>query len=437
MRLAIIGFALMLVLMFVLIKEKLSPPVAFILLPVIAAVIAGFSVEEISGFVATGLSTMLETAVLFIFSISYFTLMSEAGLFDPIINFLIKKVGKSVTTILFAIVMTTMVAHLDGSGATTFLIVVPAFLPICKKLKVRPEALLSAICGMYAVMNIVPWGGPTIRAASVINVEVSDLYKIILPSVAVMVVLAFVIAFLVARIEIHHGAGVPEGGIILEDKDEKRSETENSRKKGKGLYIFNMLLTLVMLFLLFVDVGLPLHFIFMVAFCIALTVNFPKVSDQTKQLKSYASSAMVMTMTLFSVGIFMGVIKDSGMVEAMATAIVNALPAGIAPHMHWFMALFSVPLIMILGTDAFYYALLPIILGVVQQFGISAESVAATFLLTATYGTPISPSVAAVYVGLGLADTTIGKHIKYSLKILWPASIVVLILSTVLGVIQF
>ena len=131
MRLAIIGFALMLVLMFVLIKEKLSPPVAFILLPVIAAVIAGFNVEEISGFVATGLSTMLETAVLFIFSISYFTLMSEAGLFDPIINFLIKKVGKSVTTILFAVVMTTMVAHLDGSGATTFLIVVPAFLPIC------------------------------------------------------------------------------------------------------------------------------------------------------------------------------------------------------------------------------------------------------------------------------------------------------------------
>lgn len=158
MRLAIIGFALMLVLMFVLIKEKLSPPVAFILLPVIAAVIAGFNVEEISGFVATGLSTMLETAVLFIFSISYFTLMSEAGLFDPIINFLIKKVGKSVTTILFAVVMTTMVAHLDGSGATTFLIVVPAFLPICKKLKVRPEALLSAICGMYAVMRILSRG---------------------------------------------------------------------------------------------------------------------------------------------------------------------------------------------------------------------------------------------------------------------------------------
>lgn len=436
MRLAVIGFALMFILMFVLIKEKLSPPVAFILLPLIAAILAGCGAEEISGFVATGLSTMLDTAVLFIFSISYFTLMSEAGLFDPIINFLIKKVGKSVTTILFAVVMTTMVAHLDGSGATTFLIVVPAFLPICKKLKVRPEALLGAICGMYAVMNIVPWGGPTIRAASVINVQVSDLYKFILPAVAVMAVLAFVIAFLIARIEIRHGAGVPEGGLVL-DQHEQETEEKSVGKKGRVLYFFNLILTVVMLFFLFVDVGLPLHFIFMVAFCIALMVNFPNVSDQTKQLKSYASSAMIMTMTLFSVGIFMGVIKDSGMVEAMATAIVNALPAGIAPHMHWFMALFSVPLIMILGTDAFYYALLPIILGVVQQFGISAETVAATFLLTATYGTPISPSVAAVYVGLGLADSTIGKHIKYSLRILWPASIVVLLISTVLGVIQF
>lgn len=432
MYLAIIGFALMFILMFVLIKEKMSPPVAFILLPLIAAVIAGFGIEDISNFVSVGLSTMLETAVLFIFSISYFTLMSEAGLFDPIINFLIKRVGNSVTTVLFAVVMTTFVAHLDGSGATTFLIVVPAFLPVCKKMKIRPEALLGAICGMYAVMNIVPWGGPTMRVASVINIAPSDLYKFIMPSVVVLIFLAFGIAFLLSRIEIRNGAGVTGELVKAEEKEAKQEGVQN-----KKLYFFNLVLTLVMLVLLFVDIGLPLHFIFMTAFCIALIVNFPKPADQSKKLKEYAPSAMTMTMTLFAVGIFMGVIKESGMVEEMANVIVNALPSSIAPHMHWFMALFAVPLIMILGTDAFYYALLPIILGVVQKFGVSPETVAATFLLTATLGTPISPSVAAVYVGLGLADTTIGKHIKYSLRILWPASIIVLVASTLLGVIQF
>ena len=44
--LALIGFALMIVLMFVLIKEKMAPPLAFILLPIIAAVLAGFGVAD-------------------------------------------------------------------------------------------------------------------------------------------------------------------------------------------------------------------------------------------------------------------------------------------------------------------------------------------------------------------------------------------------------
>ena len=61
----------------------------------------------------------------------------------------------------------------------------------------------------------------------------------------------------------------------------------------------------------------------------------------------------------------------------MANAIVAVLPSAIAPHMHWFMCLFSIPLLMVLGTDAFYYALLPIIIGVVEPFGVTPETVAA------------------------------------------------------------
>ena len=192
-----------------------------------------------------------------------------------------------------------------------------------------------------------------------------------------------------------------------------------------------------MLVLLFMDLPVPLYSIFMVTYSIALIVNFRSVKEQSKKIKEYGSNAMVMPVTLFAVGIFMGVIKDSGMVEAMAQTIVNALPAAIAPHMHWFMAIFSVPLMMILGTDAFYYALLPIIIGVVEPFGVTPETVAAAFLLTATLGTPVSPSVAAVYVGLGLADVSIGEHIKYSLRLFWPVSIAVLVMATVIGVIKF
>ena len=419
--LAIIGFALMIILMFVLIKEKMAPPLAFILLPLIAAVVAGFGLEEIAGFIKTGMNSMLSTAILFIFSISYFTMMSDAGLFDPIINFLIKRAGKNVATIFIAIVLTTFVAHLDGSGATTFLIVVPAFLPICKRMNIRPQALLAAMCGAYGVMNLVPWGGPTMRAASVASVEAGDLYGFMIPGVVCLAIAAFAIAIIVSMIEKRNGA---EAGNHVQEHAADESEKKQVKK---SVYYFNLVLTLVMLVLLFRDLPVPLYSIFMVAFAIGLIVNYPNAKQQNKKIKEYGTNAMVMTMTLFSVGIFMGV----------ANAIVGILPTAIAPHMHWFMCLFSVPLLMVLGTDAFYYALLPIIIGVVEPFGVTPETVAAAFLLTATLGTPVSPSVAAVYVGLGLSDVSIGEHIKYSLKLVWPASIAVLIMATVIGVIKF
>ena len=296
---------------------------------------------------------------------------------------------------------------------------------------IRPQALLAAMCGAYGVMNLVPWGGPTMRASSVVGVEVGDLYNFILPGIGCLVIISVVIAMLVCLIEKKHGAGVAENV-----RNTQETETDTKKTK-KAIYWFNAILTILMLVLLFMDLPIPLYSVFMVAFAIGLIVNYPNVKQQNKKIKEYGTNAMVMTMTLFSVGIFMGVIKDSGMVEAMANAIVEMLPSAIAPHMHWFMCLFSVPLLMVLGTDAFYYALLPIIIGVVEPFGVTPETVAAAFLLTATLGTPISPSVAAVYVGLGLADVSIGEHIKYTLRLVWPASIAVLIMATVVGVIKF
>ncbi len=429
--LALIGFTLMIILMIVLIKSWVSPPVAFIGLPLIAAVIAGFSVTDIGGFIGDGMKSMLSTAVLFVFSISYFTLMDEIGLFDPIINALTKKAGKNIWMVVIALLLTTFVAHLDGSGATTFLIVVPAFLPIFKRLGMRKEALLAMMCGPYAVMNIVPWGGPTMRAAAVAEVETGDLYGFILPGVLCLIICAFVNAFLITSNEKRHGLNPQES-----NDNSQNHQTEKTEKRT-WRYWFNLAVTLVMLAFLFLDTPMPLYSIFMIAYAIVLVVNFADTKTQNSKIKSLGQNAMVMTVTLFSVGVFMGVISGTGMVEAMANTIVSILPAAMAPHMHWFMALFSVPLMMILGTDAFYYALLPIIIGVVAPFGVAPEAVAATFLLTATYGTPVSPSVAAVYVGLGLADVSIGDHIKYALKFVWPMSIIVLIGATILGVVPF
>ena len=105
MYLAIIGFILIIILMYVLIGEKMSPPMAFIILPLIAAVVSGASIADISLYVNDGLASILNTAVLFLFSISFFTLMSEQGLFDPLVDFVISKVGNKITAIFIAILL--------------------------------------------------------------------------------------------------------------------------------------------------------------------------------------------------------------------------------------------------------------------------------------------------------------------------------------------
>lgn len=427
MNLAIIGFVLIAVIMYVLISEKMSPPVTFILLPLIAVILAGAGIGEISEYVGAGLSSILNTAVLFMFSISFFTLMSEQGLFDPIVDFVLKRVGKNITAIFLAVLVVALVSHLDGSGASTYLITIPAFKPIMDKLEVKPTRFLGTVIAMMATMNIIPWGGPTIRAASVAQVEVFDLYRFILPAVAAMMILTILIAIM-------HSRATAKNITTIDLSD---TEEEKERVTSKGLFYYNLLITVGVILLLFIDTGLPMHFVFMVGFALAMLGNFRSADMQSKKIKEYGDNAIVMTMTLFSVGIFIGIVTESGMIDAMANAIINLLPDAISPHLHWFMALFSVPLMMVLGTDAFYFALLPIVIGVVEPFGISPEVVAATFLITGTWGTYISPTVAANYVGIGLAETTIGEHIKANLPIMWIASIITLVLATILGVVQF
>lgn len=359
--------------------------------------------------------------------------MSDIGLFDPLLRVLTRRGSQNVFFVLLCVLAATFVAHLDGSGATTFLVVVPAFLPICKKIGIRPEALLCTICGTYAVNNLLPWGGPTMRAASVLGIETGALYRYIIPSLVIILALAVLLAYIVSRIEIKNGAGK---NIAADDGSVQTGGEVIEAKVSRPLYWFNVVLTAAVLVSLFTEI-FPTHICFMLGTALALVVNFPQTKEQSARIKSYAAQAMVMTMTLFSVGVFLGIMKDGGFIDAMASWLISLIPTSMAAHAHWFLALLSVPLIMMLSTDAFYYVLLPIVLGVVQPYGADPTSVAATFLITATFGTAISPGVAAVYVGLGLADVDIGTHIKYSFRLLWPLSILCLILSTVVGVVHF
>ena len=434
---AIVGFLMVLVLVFCLIKKKLLPPVAFILLPVIAALVCGFGFKDIGKFGNNGVRGMVSTVSLFVFSISFFSLMGEVGVFDAIVNKLTKIAGNNVAAIMLVTGAVGVIGHLDGSGATTYIITITAMAPIFKKLNLDKRNLMLITSIAIGVMNVMPWAGPTLRAASVLQMDAAELWHPLIPVQIACLVLLFVVAFILSRLELRKMARTSSGAAIpIDDSADSAASAVSQRlidPSRKGLMTVNYILTLGVIAVLVLNV-LPSAFTFMLALALGLVINIRDIKVQSKKLKEYGTAAMAMVVTLFAAGIFTGVLKETKMLDSMASAIVTLIPAAVGQYTHLIVAFFAVPLIMCLGTDSFYYGLLPVVIGVAENFGVAPVSVAHTLIVAENIGVVISPLTPAVYLGLGLLDLDIGEHIKYSLPWIWALSILFTLVAVVIGV---
>src|SRR5699024_903326 len=169
--LTIAGLAIIAVTVGLLIWGRVSPVVAMALVPTVGAIVLGFGVGDLQSFFSSGLDQVMNVVVMFIFAIIFFGILSDAGLFDPVIRRLILMTRGRVILVVIGTVLIGALAHLDGAGATTFLLTIPALLPLYRALEMNRYLLLLLVSLSAALMNMVPWGGPLIRAASVIDVE--------------------------------------------------------------------------------------------------------------------------------------------------------------------------------------------------------------------------------------------------------------------------
>ena len=71
---------------------------------------------------------------MFVFAILFFGIMTDAGMLDPIIDRILRTVGTRPTRIVMGTTLLALLIHLDGSGAVTFLVTIPAMLPLYDRL---------------------------------------------------------------------------------------------------------------------------------------------------------------------------------------------------------------------------------------------------------------------------------------------------------------
>ena len=439
--LAVLGFATIIVIIILLLKNVTVPSIAFIGVSTVTAailVLSGtFTITEIGKFIKSGVSGVHSTAVLFIFSVLFFGLMSDVGLFDRIINALMKKVGSNVVGVALMTCIIAMIGHLDGGGASTFLITIPAMLPVYKKLKMRPTTLLLICVTAMGVMNLLPWGGPTMRAAAVLNMDANELWRQIIPMQAVGIIIALVTAVLWGGVEKKRGAGA-NSTLQIEygdaSDDAGGTDAVNALARPK-LFWFNLCLTLAVIICL-VFLPVQAYYTFMVGCAIALLVNYPGAKLQNKVIKSHAAPSLMMASTILAAGVFLGVLEDSEIMNHMANILALGIPQSLGRFLPIIIGVMSVPLTLLFCTDSYFYGLLPVLIEVGARFGVDPVHIALAMVVCRNCATFISPVVPATFLGVGLAGVEIKDHIKTCFLWVWGVSVICLISGIVIGVIR-
>jgi CitMHS family citrate-Mg2+:H+ or citrate-Ca2+:H+ symporter len=168
--LALAGFAMIVTFMVLIMTNRLSAITALLLVPVLFALLTGFG-PQMGPMMLDGIKNIAPTGVMLVFAILYFGLMTDAGLFDPIIDRIRRVAHGDPLKIIVGTALLALFVSLDGDGATTYIIVVTAMLPLYRRLGISPLILTAMNMLVGGVMNILPWGGPTARAMSVLHLD--------------------------------------------------------------------------------------------------------------------------------------------------------------------------------------------------------------------------------------------------------------------------
>ncbi|MFI9025061.1 CitMHS family transporter [Streptomyces sp. NPDC053560] len=479
--LTILGFVMIATFLVLIMMKKMSPMAALVLIPALFCVLVGQG-ANLGDYVIKGIGDLAPTAAMLMFAIIYFGVMIDVGLFDPIVRGILKFCKADPVRIVVGTALLAAIVSLDGDGSTTFMITVSALYPLYKRLKMSLVVMTGVAATANGVMNTLPWGGPTARAATALKLDAGDIFIPMIPALATGLLAVFALAYVLGRRERKRLGTLTLGepgsaeAVAVEEITEKETEqvlvgagagtkggaTGRALHAGGGsagtagtghgpaaeefqgldphratlrpkLYWFNAALTVALLTLLIMQV-MDIPVLFLLGAAIALTVNFPHMKDQKARIAAHAENVLNVSGMVFAAAVFTGVLTGTGMVEHMARWLVSNVPDAMGPHMGLVTGILSIPLTYFMSNDGFYFGIVPILAEAGAAHGVSSLEIARASLVGQALHMS-SPLVPAVYVLVGMAKVEFADHTKFTVK--WAAltSLVVLGAGLLYGII--
>ncbi|MGW3584055.1 CitMHS family transporter [Streptomyces rubiginosohelvolus] len=480
--LTILGFAMIATFLVLIMTKKMSPIAALVLIPALFCVAVGQG-AQLGDYVIEGVGNLAPTAAMLMFAIVYFGVMIDVGLFDPIVRGILKFCQADPMRIVVGTAVLAAIVSLDGDGSTTFMITVSAMYPLYKRLKMSLVVMTGVAATANGVMNTLPWGGPTARAATALKLDASEIFVPMIPALAMGLLAVFVLAYVLGIRERKRlgmltldealarepepetvsagtggtggkdrlrkgtaasvsasgtgtgsGTSASAGGTETTDEDDDAFQglDPNRPTLRPKLYWFNAGLTAALLTAMIMEL-LPIPVLFLLGAALALTVNFPHMPDQRARIAAHADNVLNVSGMVFAAAVFTGVLTGTGMVEHMADWVVGTVPEAMGPHMAIVTGLLSLPLTYFMSNDGFYFGVLPVLAEAGAAHGVSPVEIARASLAGQALHMS-SPLVPAVYVLVGMAKVEFGDHTRFTVKWAVLTSLVVLAAGILFGI---
>ena len=419
--LSLYAFIMVCAFMVLIMTKRMSAIVALIVVPaafgLVGLALFGAYETSLGAMMMEGVKQLAPTGVMLVFAFLYFGLMIDVGVFDPLIRAIVRVVHGDPVRIMIGTALLALMVSLDGDGATTYMITTAAMLPVYRHMKMDMRMLACVVIMAGGVMNILPWGGPTARVASALHMDVSRIFLPLIPAMAATAAWVLFVAYRFgvkerARLALLPPDAIDEaasGSTILATDAESHVEARRPR-----LFWFNLALTFGLLVALVMG-AMPLAVLFMLAFAIAMMVNFPTLDEQRERLGAHAGNALAVGGLVFAAGIFTGVLSGTRMVEAMAATVTHAIPPSLGPYLAPITAALSAPFTFFISNDAFYYGILPILAETGTHYGISPVEMGRAALVGQQVHL-LSPLVASTFLLVGFVGIELGEHQRFTLK---------------------